>query len=145
MSSLRLSNGDDYPDASKKHIEDSEVLFIAARYDGAGYLAGYAIECILKAIILVEKGNSVRHHDLNKISTNLKFILATPSSKTAKYIKNPNITKMKYGKSVSEWEETIRYQSQGRVNNTDASDWIKEAKRLYQEVIYQIILDGVIS
>ena len=40
---------DDFPGAASKHTLDSEVLLAAHSFDGAGYLAGYAVECTIKA------------------------------------------------------------------------------------------------
>ena len=46
MSSLLQQNGDDYPEAAGKHIEDADLLLQAQRFDGAGYLTGYVVECL---------------------------------------------------------------------------------------------------
>ena len=35
MSRLKQGNGDDYPDAAEKHLEDSRVLLAGRRHDGA--------------------------------------------------------------------------------------------------------------
>ena len=35
MSRLKRDNGDDYPDAAGKHLEDSRVLLAGSRHDGA--------------------------------------------------------------------------------------------------------------
>ena len=56
MSHLRQSNGDDYPEAAVKHMQDSGVLLAGGRYDGAAYLAGYVVECALKTLIQLEAG-----------------------------------------------------------------------------------------
>ena len=40
MSTLRQPNGDDYPEAARKHLQDADVLFKSRRFDGAAYLAG---------------------------------------------------------------------------------------------------------
>lgn len=40
MSRLRQRNGDDYPDAARKHLEDAKVLLAGSRPDGAAYLVG---------------------------------------------------------------------------------------------------------
>jgi hypothetical protein len=144
MSNYRQPNGDDYPDASKKHVEDSKKLLDANRFDGAGYLAGYAVECIIKTIALVE-GNPVRGHNLNDLKTETIRFLRIPSCKTAKYVTNPAITFMSYGANPIEWQETIRYQGEGRVSDAVARAWVKETQRLYHEVISQMILDGVIK
>lgn len=56
MSRLRQSNGDDYPEAAGKHLTDASVLVADDRHDGAAYLAGYVVECALKALIQMETG-----------------------------------------------------------------------------------------
>jgi HEPN domain-containing protein len=144
MSNYRQPTGDDYPDASRKHVEDSKKLLDANRYDGAGYLAGYAVECILKTIVLVEGSQPSQNHRLNDLSRAALRLLSSPSCRTAKYISNRAITTLLYGNNPNEWKETIRYNSEGRVSEATARGWVQEAQRLYMEVINQMILDGVI-
>jgi HEPN domain-containing protein len=38
---------------ARRRLEDARVLLKCYRYDGARYLAGFAVECVLKALILV--------------------------------------------------------------------------------------------
>ncbi|HSN99958.1 MAG TPA: hypothetical protein VLS89_16800 [Candidatus Nanopelagicales bacterium] len=54
MSNLAYQ-GDDHPEAAAKHLDDAKALLAAMRYDGAGYLAGYVLECSLKTIVLLEE------------------------------------------------------------------------------------------
>jgi hypothetical protein len=53
VSNLALSNKDDYPAAAAKHLDDASALVDAERYDAAGYLAGYVVECSLRTVVLV--------------------------------------------------------------------------------------------
>lgn len=53
MSNLALTNKDDYPDAAAKHLEDAGALIGAERFDGAGYLVGYVIECSLRTVVMI--------------------------------------------------------------------------------------------
>ena len=53
MSNLAHANKDDYPAAARKHLLDAETLASVSRFDGAGYLAGYAVECSLRTVIMV--------------------------------------------------------------------------------------------
>ena len=53
MSKLKSKNGDDHPEAAGKHLSDASTLLTASRLDGAAYLAGYVVECSLKAVMLV--------------------------------------------------------------------------------------------
>jgi hypothetical protein len=53
VSNLAHTNKDDYPAAARKHLLDAGALVAAGRFDGAGYLAGYAVECSLRTIVMV--------------------------------------------------------------------------------------------
>lgn len=46
-------NKDDYPGAAKKHLDDADALLKAGRFDGAGYLLGYVIECSLRTVVML--------------------------------------------------------------------------------------------
>ena len=71
MSRLQQSNGDDYPEAAVKHMQDSGALLAGGRYDGAAYLAGYVVECALKTLIQLEAGQVRHHHDLSRLDRDL--------------------------------------------------------------------------
>ena len=47
--------GDDHPDAAAKNLDDAMTLLAARRFDGAGYLAGYVVECSLKTVIVLQE------------------------------------------------------------------------------------------
>lgn len=134
---------DNYPEAAWKHVIDSEALLSVKRYDGAGYLAGYAVECTLKTLIWVESGGGGGGgHNLNALTSRALSLLSLPAQRTAPYVKHPNITSLQYG--LAGWRETIRYEAQGFVSQTDSEAWVAEAKRLCDEVIIPMKLDGVI-
>ncbi len=135
---------DNYPAAAKKHVLDSEALLIAKLYDGAGYLAGCAVECTLKTLILVEKGVAPLIHDLNKLSTRALLLVSLPTQKTAAYVKGPRLTSLTYG-HPSGWFEGRRYEAEGTITPADSSAWVAEARRLHDEVIVKMTLDGVIA
>ena len=92
MSTKLQATGEDYPEAVLKHCDDARHLIAGNRPDGAAYLAGYAIECTLKTVVQVERGNNrlIRDHDLNNLNTLALGLAAQPSGKTAKYFSNPN-------------------------------------------------------
>lgn len=54
MSNLADPEGDDFPAAAAKNLDDANALLAASRTDGAGYLAGYVRECSLKAVIVLD-------------------------------------------------------------------------------------------
>ncbi len=133
---------DNYPEAAWKHVTDSEALLAAKRYDGAGYLAGYAVECTLKTLIWVESGRGRGGHNLTHLSGTAVHLLSLPGQRTASYVRHPNVTGLQYGPTG--WRETLRYEAAGVVSKSDAEGWLAEAKRLCDEVIIPMKLDGVI-
>jgi len=67
----------DLKDLARVRARDCEMLLAARRYSGAYYLAGYAIECAVKAVIALSFRahvipsralvNDVHTHDLNRL------------------------------------------------------------------------------
>jgi len=106
-------NRTDLQKLSNSRIREAQVLFKAGEYSGAYYLAGYAVECALKACVakgvkrydFPEKGLSdkVFTHDLpallklSKVNTDLK----------AEYKRNPRFAACWDG--VVQWSEASRY------------------------------------
>jgi hypothetical protein len=133
---------DNYPEAAWKHVTDSEALLIVRRYDGAGYLAGYAVECTLKTLIQVENPRGTRGHNLNSLSSTALQLLCLPAQRTAWYVRHPNVTSLPYGSAG--WRETLRYEAGGAVSKADSEAWVAEAKRLLNEIIIPMKMDGVI-
>jgi hypothetical protein len=132
---------DDFPGAASKHVLDSEALLAAKRFDGAGYLAGYAVECTIKTVAQVEGQTLGREHNLNNLSRKALALAALPTNRTARYLTNPNFTTLVYGGPPG-WKETMRYQADGFIEQSDATRWVAEARRLYDEVIVQMRLNG---
>jgi hypothetical protein len=133
---------DNYPEAVKKHVLDSEALLHVNRYDGAGYLAGYAVECTLKTIILVETRGTGGGHALNALTARALQLQSLPGQKTAKYVTQSGITSLLYGPTG--WRETLRYEREGTVLQADSTAWVSEARRLHDEVIRPMEVDGLI-
>jgi hypothetical protein len=133
---------DNYPEAARKHVFDSEALLSRNRFDGAGYLAGYAVECTLKTLIEVETGRKGGGHDLNNLSARALGLLSLSSQKTKSYVKHPGITSLSY--RGMGWRESLRYEPEGTVSQADSTAWVSEARRLHDEIIVPMKLDGVI-
>jgi len=73
-----VPNRDDYPRAACKLLADALVLKARHRYDGAVYLAGYVVECSLKALIKLEVGQVKRTHDLAKLHDTVARLVSSP-------------------------------------------------------------------
>jgi HEPN domain-containing protein len=132
---------DDFPGAASKHVLDGEALLAANRFDGAGYLAGYAVECTIKTLVQVEGAASRRVHNLEDLSREALRLAVLPSQRTARYLTNPDLTTLTYGDPPG-WNEKLRYQPDGYVGEASAKAWVAEARRLYDEVIVQMKLNG---
>lgn len=136
------SNGDDYPDAAEKHLTDADWLFQAGRFDGAGYLTGYVVECVLKTYILVG-GNDPWGHNLNDLSQKALSLAAMLTAKTAKYPLRVTAGHSMYD-SRKGWQVELRYKATHTVTAQRAQDWLAEARAVYAPAIPQMKLDGII-
>lgn len=110
---------------AKERLSDAKLLYSGGNYSGAYYLAGYVVECALKAAIcrkiirhtLPEKKilNDVYQHDLDKL---MVMSGLTPEFNSQKLASpglefNWNI--------IKDWRETTRYQ---RIKKAMARDLI---------------------
>ncbi len=142
MSNFCQRNGDDYPEAARKHLGDAQALLTAARYDGAGYHAGYVVECALKTLLQADNAPA-RGHDLAALSAQVTRLATGGSPPIARYVPNPppNIA---YGTPPAGWKETMRYRAPGDLNQAQAGSWVTEASRIYTQSVGQMRKDGVI-
>jgi HEPN domain-containing protein len=149
MSTKLQATGEDYPEAVLKHCEDARHLLSGNRSDGAAYLAGYAVECALKTLVQVEKGNAypVRqwNHRLNDLSAEALRLAVQPTNKTFRYLTNrSSLTTLRYDNPPAGWKERLRYYPAGTIPAPTAEQWVQEAERLYVEIIGELKKDGEI-
>ncbi len=145
MSHLRQANGDDYPEAARKHLQDSGSLLAGGRPDGAAYLAGYVVECALKTLIQLEAGQvdrRHRHHDLSRLDRDLDLLAVQASSVVGRFYLRAQAS-LRASTILSGWMAEQRYRSPG-VSATTAANWHREAADVYRRVIGQLTLAGVI-
>lgn len=98
---------------SELRLADAEALINLGRYEAAYYLAGYAIECALKACIAKQVQehdfpdkklvNDSYSHDLTKLLdvAGIKHLHVAEMNRSAVFAKNWGI--------VKDWRETSRY------------------------------------
>jgi HEPN domain-containing protein len=105
---------------AEARLADAKVLLKNRRYDGAYYLAGYAIECGLKACIAgrtkrhdfpdLELARKVWMHDLTQLREHAKLSDAMKEAfKIDRLLADNWIT-------VSNWSEKSRYEKQSMEN-----------------------------
>jgi hypothetical protein len=86
---------------------DARALLLQARWAGAVYMAGYVVECLLKAIALT-RGSSIqvsredRHHDLDRLvdAARLRRDLERPEARAVAE---------SLGLLVAVWDVSMRY------------------------------------
>lgn len=149
MSSLRdIATGEDYPAAARKHCTDARVLLNANRADGAAYLSGYGIECVLKSLVQVETratGRVAGRHNLQGLGWRALDLATLPTGRTWRYLKSDPVSSVGHGVPPAEWSESLRYHPEFTVPPGIAAQWLQEADRLYSEVIGGMAKDGVIT
>jgi len=145
MSQLRQPNGDDHPEAARKHLEDARVLLAGMREDGAAYLSGYVVECALKSVILLATANAIKGHNLQELrltALTASSVLWHTQAGVARYITSA-VTGLG-GSGISRgWRPAMRYQ-EPNMTTSQANAWFTEAQNIYRETVYQMVLDGVI-
>jgi hypothetical protein len=60
-----------YYRAAKQRFDDSQLLLKWNRTTGAVYLAGYTVECFIKALVLANVAPDLRHQLLGEFRGNL--------------------------------------------------------------------------
>lgn len=150
MSKLQLPNGDDHPEAAHKHLDDAQGLLSSNRSDGAAYLAGYVVECSIKALILHDSGvplpasrppwkKGAAGHNLNELVAQASSLAAVAGAKSARYL-GPVIQGLAVSR-VASWRPEMRYRAPF-MTPADAQSWFADAQAVYQESVGQMLLDG---
>jgi HEPN domain-containing protein len=98
---------------------DARVLFKARRFDAAYYLAGYAVECAIKAHI----AKMGRHHKFPAAPETVrdiythdfdKLLKAANLAQTVEAAKKADVKFSLYWGVVKDWSEKTRYDRNGR-------------------------------
>lgn len=141
MSKLRQSNGDDYPEAARKHLGNAQVLLRALHFDGAAYLAGYVVECCLKMLVQLETNAAVRSHDLSRLDHTVAVLAAQAGPRTTSiYAAISTITR---SGSILGWDPQMRYRGP-LASQADAESWLDAAIEVYAHTVGALFLDGKI-
>ena len=142
MSRLKQRNGDDYPEAALKHLQDADALVRGRRFDGAAYLAGYVVECALKTLIQVESGEARHGHKLTKLIDVLDELAVHAKTDTGRFYISAAAS-LKTADVVVYWKPNRRYHGPGIAANK-AEVWLREAHATYERVVGSLMLDGAI-
>lgn len=131
---------EDYLSAGLRHFSDSEVLREQNRVDNCAYLAGYTIECGLKAVLQVH-GRGVREygHNLRALSGKGLVLAAMLSPGLSRYHVD-RITSL--DGAIAVWNPEMRYDRTGDVTPDAAKVVSESARAMVSEVMASLLLDG---
>ncbi len=107
---------------------DALALFRAKRYDAAYYLAGYAVECALKACVAkLTKRYDFPPRDTKNMYTHALETLTKEAriAKQFEHDRNGDSVLAKNWETVKDWGEERRYQLRGRSGAAAARDFLK--------------------
>ena len=141
MSNLKQPDGDDYPEAARKHLQDAEVLLKGRRFDGAAYLSGYVVECALKTLIQVESGRARRSHELTGLLDEMDVLAVQAKTRTGRvYVR---VAAALRTADVLRWRPEMRYRGP-EVTSSEAGVRLRNAREAYDLIVGSLILEGAI-
>ena len=125
MALPRTTEARPYYRAAKQRYDDAKFLLEAGRTTGAVYLAGYAVECILKALILDNVGSHLRRNVLGDFGGSRAHSIEWLTSLYRRHVMTmipKSITQ--HLARVASWSTDLRYAS-GFVKSRDADEFIE--------------------
>jgi hypothetical protein len=145
---------DNFQRTAETFMDDARTLHKSGSHRNACYLAGYVVECTLKALIEASGGEEAEHtHDLISLRDRLAELSLTAGLSAAKYGDPlqfaPTITKQRghpkrmgsRSKHYCDWDPTHRYDGSRWGNSAKSSAYVQEADRALT-VLNQLLLDG---
>jgi HEPN domain-containing protein len=126
----RASEARDFYQSAKQRLADAEFLFSGGRNTGAVYIAGYGIECMLKALILSMLGAKGRAEMLDSFrgSKAHEFEWLKWQYRECKGPLPPAEVEKQFIR-VNSWTTALRYKP-GAIRSDDARDFLDAAKRI---------------
>ena len=128
-------NRKDLQTVAETRLKDAQLLYRHRRFDGAYYLAGYVIECALKACIAKktrrydfpnkELAQNVYTHDL----TQLLQHAGLGQQLQQEFQSDPEL-ELRWG-VVKDWKEKSRYESHGRNKAKGILDAVADARGVF--------------
>ncbi len=104
-----------YANAACRHALDSKILLEASRWHGCAYMAGYAIECSLKACIAnpsVPPGIDLCTigHDLSRLQRELDILASSRQAAWKRHVSSQLLTSLRTKLTSMQpmWEPAMR-------------------------------------
>jgi HEPN domain-containing protein len=135
---------EDYASAAFRHDSDANFLLGHGRLDNAGYLAGYVVECCLKALIACGEGPGSRAlgHDLTSLAGQALTLAALLSPGLSRYDVTDDLDVRHV---LAAWHPDCRYDATGLTTREEAERRLRAARASKERVLLPLILDGVLE
>jgi HEPN domain-containing protein len=120
---------ENYPNAARRHLEDSHTLLDAGRWDNSAYLAGYVVECSLKAVIThpaAPPDVDVKEigHNISKLAAILDSMAAARFAGNRRSVDSRLVSKLRSEMTVHvAWSPAMRYEDSGKIAGPAAHKW----------------------
>ncbi|MGC4065693.1 MAG: hypothetical protein QM784_13805 [Polyangiaceae bacterium] len=120
-----------FANAAARHLQDSKLLLDKSRWDGSAYLAGYVIECSLKALISTPSsppGVDLKElgHSLSLLQQRLDQMAASRKPGWKRNVPREFLSNLRSSLNSMPlpWEPAMRYAP-------DCGRWCQEAGRFW--------------
>ena len=131
-----------FESAAARHLTDASVLWSEGRFDNAFYLAGYVVECSLKAVIVHSGGNpSDFGHKLVRLEREGLDVAMALLPGLVRY--RPEAVKVMA--LADRWSVARRYESTGETTREVAGEGIDLARQVFEVSVGGMFLDGLLA
>ncbi len=104
------TSAETYRAAAREHLERGDRLWDTGQYFLAHYIAGLAVECLLRAYLLRRSREFVSRHDLNGLARESKFYDLVPPKQVEAF-------SAKFALLNARWRSNHRYFSERQLLN----------------------------
>lgn len=142
---------DDYAATADRMMLDARILHRAGAHRNACYLAGYVVECTLKALVK-QTGGTSWGHDLESLHDQVAALLLNGNAVVAKY-GDPSqlaptmlqqIAQPPTNKKFCHWDPRHRYDGTLWTLPSTSESYVLEAEKSH-DVIVGMVLDGLVT
>jgi hypothetical protein len=138
-------------------ILDAHTLQQAGAHRNACYLAGYVVECTLKALLEKASGQKpAQTHDLQSLQNEVNLLLVNGNAMAARYpdpaklaptmlqqVRPPRLKGNGSTQYFCHWDPYYRYDGSRWNSETVSKDYLREADGAFN-VINQMRIDGIL-
>lgn len=146
---------DDYATTADRMMLDARTLRQAGAHRNTCYLAGYVVECTLKALLETASGQQpAQTHDLQSLQDDVNDLLVGGNAMVARYpnpaqlaptllqqVQPPRLRRDGSAQHFCHWDPYHRYDGSRWDTEPVSEAYLREADRAF-DVIIQMLIDG---